>query len=153
MVNQYVHSLSQETDKMPCWIRRKERVTVENISWSISMKECCWTGKELNPRPPDHQSDVHPTEQLRPACYLCNKEHTSFFQCLFLPQFLPLPLILLLLLLSVDIRVCPGGGAVIPWRSWITLGHPWRTVRTGAVWCSHISETIQKKSVFLIRKV
>ena len=32
-------------------------MTVENISWSISMKECCRPRRGLNPRPPGLQSD------------------------------------------------------------------------------------------------
>ena len=40
-------------------------MTVENISWSISTKECCrpWRGSNL--RPPGLQSDVHPTAPPR----------------------------------------------------------------------------------------
>ena len=30
-------------------------MTVENISWSISTKECCWPRRGLNPRPPGLQ--------------------------------------------------------------------------------------------------
>ena len=44
-------------------------MTTENISRSISMKECSgsriWWG--LNPPSPDHQSAMHLTEPLRPA--------------------------------------------------------------------------------------
>ena len=36
-----VHILSPETDKCPSWISGRETMTVENISWSISTKECC----------------------------------------------------------------------------------------------------------------
>ena len=36
-----VHILSPETDYCPSWISRREIMTVENISWSISKKECC----------------------------------------------------------------------------------------------------------------
>ena len=32
-------------------------MTVENISWSISTKECCRPRRGLNPRPPGLQSD------------------------------------------------------------------------------------------------
>ena len=32
-------------------------MTIENISWSISTKECCWPRRGLNPRPPGLQSD------------------------------------------------------------------------------------------------
>ena len=35
------------------------------------MKECCWTWRTLNLRPPDHQSDMQPTEPLRPAGAIC----------------------------------------------------------------------------------
>ena len=33
--------LSTETDNCPSWISVRERMTIENISWSISTKECC----------------------------------------------------------------------------------------------------------------
>ena len=36
-----VHLLSPATDNCPSWISGRERMTVENISWSISTKECC----------------------------------------------------------------------------------------------------------------
>ena len=39
----FVPSPSSETDNCPSWISRRERMNVENISWSVSMKECCWT--------------------------------------------------------------------------------------------------------------
>ena len=35
-----VHILSPETDNCPSWISRRERMTIENISWSVSTKEC-----------------------------------------------------------------------------------------------------------------
>ena len=46
-----VHILSPETDNCPSWISGRERMTVENISWSISTKECCRLWRGLNPRP------------------------------------------------------------------------------------------------------
>ena len=52
-----VHILSPEADNCPSWISTRERMTVENISWSISTKECCRPRRELNPRPPGLQSD------------------------------------------------------------------------------------------------
>ena len=52
-----VHILSPETDNCPSWISGRERMTVENISWSISTKECCRPRRGLNPRPPGLQSD------------------------------------------------------------------------------------------------
>ena len=39
-----VYILSPETDNCPSWISGRERMTVENISWSISTKECCRLG-------------------------------------------------------------------------------------------------------------
>ena len=52
-----VHILSPETDNCPSWISGRERMTVENISWSISTKECCRPRRGLNPRLPCLQSD------------------------------------------------------------------------------------------------
>ena len=52
-----MHILSPETDNCPSWISGRERMTVENNSWSISTKECCRPRRELNPRPPGLQSD------------------------------------------------------------------------------------------------
>ena len=40
-----VHILSPETDNCPFWSSRRERMNIENISWSISMKECCRPGR------------------------------------------------------------------------------------------------------------
>ena len=64
-----MHILSPETDNNPSWISRRERMTVENISWSISMKECCRPRQGSNLGPLCLQSDVHPTEPPRPANY------------------------------------------------------------------------------------
>ena len=52
-----MHILLPETDNCPSWISGRERMTVENISWSISTKECCRLRRGLNPRPPGLQSD------------------------------------------------------------------------------------------------
>ena len=52
-----MHILSPETDNCPSWISGRERMTVENISWSISTKECCRPQRGLNLRPPGLQSD------------------------------------------------------------------------------------------------
>ena len=52
-----MHILSPETDNCPSWISGRERMTVENISRSISTKECCRPRRGLNPRPPGLQSD------------------------------------------------------------------------------------------------
>ena len=51
-----MHILSPETDNCPSWIGGRERMTVENISWSISMKKCCRPRRGLNPRPSGLQS-------------------------------------------------------------------------------------------------
>ena len=42
-------------------------MTIENISWSISTKECCRTWRGSNLQPPDHHLDMHPTEKPRLA--------------------------------------------------------------------------------------
>ena len=52
-----MHILSPEADNCPSWISGRERMTVENISRSISTKECCWPQQGLNLRPPGLQSD------------------------------------------------------------------------------------------------
>ena len=39
-----MHILLSETDNYPSWISGRERMTVENISWSISTKEYCRPG-------------------------------------------------------------------------------------------------------------
>ena len=41
-VNQYYAHSFPDTDNCPSWISGRERMTAENISWSISTKECCW---------------------------------------------------------------------------------------------------------------
>ena len=46
-----MHILSPETDNCPSWISGRERMTVENISWSISTKECCRPRRGLKPIP------------------------------------------------------------------------------------------------------
>ena len=56
-VTSIVHILLPETDNCPSWISGRERMTVENISWSISTKECCRPWRGLNPWPPGLQSD------------------------------------------------------------------------------------------------
>ena len=60
----------------PVWISGRERMTVENVSCSLSMTERCLTWRGSSPRPPDHsESDVRRTEPPRPADILsCNCE-------------------------------------------------------------------------------
>ena len=52
-----MHILSPETDNCPSWISGRERMTVENISQSMSTKVCCRPRRGLNPRPTGLQSD------------------------------------------------------------------------------------------------
>ena len=52
-----MHILPPETDNCPSWFSGRERMTVENISWSISTKECSRPRLGLNQRPPGLQSD------------------------------------------------------------------------------------------------
>ena len=40
-----VHTLSPKSDNCLSWISGRERMTIENISWSVSKKECCWPGR------------------------------------------------------------------------------------------------------------
>ena len=58
-----VHILSPETDNCPSCISRRERMTIENISWSNLHKRMLRTQQGLNPQPPDHQSDAHPSHR------------------------------------------------------------------------------------------
>ena len=51
------HTFTGQIDNCPSWISGRKRMTVENISWSISMKECCRPRLGLNRRPPGLQSD------------------------------------------------------------------------------------------------
>ena len=59
-----VHILTPETDNCPSCISRREKMTVENIWWSVSTKECCLTRWRSNQPPSDHQSDVNLTEAI-----------------------------------------------------------------------------------------
>ena len=63
----------QKLDNCPSWISGRERMTIENISWSISTKECCRPQLGLNPRPPGLQSDgasnwATEAGYVRPVC-------------------------------------------------------------------------------------
>ena len=65
-----VHILSLETDNCPSWISGRERMTVENISWSLSTKDVAdlgggWTRDFLV-----SSRTAHPTEPPRPATRL-----------------------------------------------------------------------------------
>ena len=64
-----MHILSPETDNCPSWISRRERMTIENTSWSISTKECCRPRRVLtrNLELLVSSRTVHPTESPRPA--------------------------------------------------------------------------------------
>ena len=64
-----MHIFSPETDSCSSWISGRERMTVENMSWSISTEEFCRTRRGSNPRPRDHQSDAHPTGPPRSALW------------------------------------------------------------------------------------
>ena len=61
-----MHILSPETNNCPSWISGKERMTVENISWSISTKECCRPRRGLNPRLLVSSQTAHPNEPPTP---------------------------------------------------------------------------------------
>ena len=68
-----MHILSPETDNCPSWISGRERMTVENISWSISTKECCRPRRGLNLRPPGRQSDSASNWATKAGLHLCRK--------------------------------------------------------------------------------
>ena len=53
-----VFILLLETDNCLTWISGRERMTKENILWSIIMNECYGTQHWSKPWPPDHQPDV-----------------------------------------------------------------------------------------------
>ena len=88
MTPAFVHNLLPETDNCLSWISGRERMTVENISWSISMEECCQTWRGLNPRPPYLQSDAKPTEPPRPGNGWCIRHQLTILSVssLFLPS-------------------------------------------------------------------
>ena len=64
-----VHILSPETDNCPSWISGRERMTIENISRSISANEYCRSRWGSNPQPSGLQLDAHPNEPSRPTIY------------------------------------------------------------------------------------
>ena len=77
-VNQYsVPILSPVTDNCPSWISRRERMTVEKISWSVSTKEWCQPGAS-NTQPSDYQLDAHLTELLGLAYGICKTNWPQF---------------------------------------------------------------------------
>ena len=49
------HILLPETDNCPSWISGREKMTVENISWSNLHKRMLSTWQGSNPQLPDHQ--------------------------------------------------------------------------------------------------
>ena len=53
-------------------------MTVENISWSISTKECCRPRRGLNPRPPGLQSD-DASNWATEAGYLQMRQHKAWW--------------------------------------------------------------------------
>ena len=61
-----MHILSPETDNCPSWISGRERMTVWNISWSISTKECCRPRRGWTRDPLVSSRTAHPTEPPRP---------------------------------------------------------------------------------------
>ena len=71
-------------------------MTIENISWSISMTECCRPWRGSSPQPPGLQLDTHRTEPPRPtwflglACGICPSKVSLFLLLLLLHlKFLP----------------------------------------------------------------
>ena len=75
-----MHILSPETDNCLSWISGRERMAVENISWSISTKECCRLRRGLNPRPPCLQSDGASNWATEAGCRLNRLSHTIYWK-------------------------------------------------------------------------
>ena len=73
------------TDNCPSWISGREKMTVENISWSISTKECCRHRRGLNQRPPGYVSEQRRLIKVGGwACwYELRWSHISLFIFLF----------------------------------------------------------------------
>ena len=65
LLTSIVHILYPETDNCLSWISRRDRMTVENISWSNLQERMLQTWRGLNLQPPDHQCDTFPTELWR----------------------------------------------------------------------------------------
>ena len=81
-----MHILLPETDNCPSWISRRERMTIENISWSISRE---WPLKIFHDQSPGKNvadlgegwthdllvssRTAHPTEPPRPAKFCLGK--------------------------------------------------------------------------------
>ena len=59
---------------------RSERMTIENISWSISVKKWCQT-RVLNQQWHDYQSDIQLTELQDQAKHTCNQTWPSELKC------------------------------------------------------------------------
>ena len=81
-VNQYcAHSFARNC---PSWISGRERMTIENISWSVSTKEYCQPPWGLNPRPPGLQSDgAPPGLQSDDASNWATEAGTVIWACVF----------------------------------------------------------------------
>ena len=62
-----VHILSPEIVNCPSWISGRERMTVENIPWSISTKECCRPRRGGTRDLLVSSRTAHPIEPPRPA--------------------------------------------------------------------------------------
>ena len=76
-----MYILSPETDNCPSWISGRERMTEENISWSISTKECCRPRRGLNPRPPCLQSECASNFRSIHPCVILISVHLSIDLC------------------------------------------------------------------------
>ena len=63
-----LHILLPESDNCSLWISGRERMNIENISWSNLHARILLTQRGLNPQPPNYQSEAHPTEPPRRAC-------------------------------------------------------------------------------------
>ena len=74
-------------------------MTVENISWSISTKECCRPRRELNLRPPGLQSDGASNWATEAGCFLGKMNEKNVSICCLLK--------ILLSMLSINYHIRP----------------------------------------------
>ena len=110
-----MHILLPETDNCPSWISGRERMTVENISWSISTKECCRPWQGLNLRPPGLQSDVHPTEPPRPTTMRVVKVNFWALPCPNHPRFWIFATILFIEMFKISVIINPFTPDFLEW--------------------------------------
>ena len=77
-----VHILLPESNNCPSWISGRERMAIENISWSISTKECCRLGRGWARDLLVSSRTAHPTEPPKPAHFWWTTERAAKIFCI-----------------------------------------------------------------------